>query len=315
MNNTVKKYKSSSGIETDIVLGTGDTGNQEQMKNWSSNIHWVREDIRNIKASFIKLGFHLYEIKRCNAYCIYGYDDFYEFCDNNFHLSSSTVRRHIQIYERFGEYRDGSIKMNIAKEYEGYTYSQLCEMLSLSDGDAKKIKPEMTVKEIREYKLSLKEEKLRRLSDHLDKLSKESDVDKAELKNKDCATSRKKCDAKKFQGTCVDCFYYKNSGCPYPEEHETVTEPEVCDVAQTEPEQEQHLGELASFVRRNLEALEILGYEIDNSVVRDAEYIKNCVEYIKESSDLFLKYIDLNEYGLAYNKCFDMLFALTNLNR
>lgn len=150
-------FKSGSGLEAEVTIGTNETGNQKQMELWSSNIYWVREDIQNIKASFIKLGFHLWEFKRCEAYRIYGYDDFYEFCDKNFHLSSSTVRRHIQLYERFGEHGDNQCKMNIACKYENYSYSQLCEMLPLEDKELKNIKPEMTVKEIREYKLSRKE--------------------------------------------------------------------------------------------------------------------------------------------------------------
>lgn len=180
-----KVYKSPSGLEAEIILGNCDTGNQKNMQLWSSNIYWVREDIRNIRTSFIKLGFHLNEIKRCEAYRIYGYDDFYEFCDNNFHLSDSTVRRHIQIYERFGEYRDNSMKMNIAPEYEKYSYSQLCEMLPVAACNIHGITPSMTIKEIREYKASLKNEKLQALAEpevcdvaHNEKDSEEEFYDK-----------------------------------------------------------------------------------------------------------------------------------------
>lgn len=143
-------------MNVEIVLGNCKPGTKEQRDFHDSKIYWIHEDIKNIKAAFIKLGFHLSEIKRCEIYKIYGYDDFYEFCDNNFHLSSSTVRRHIELFRSFAEFEHGSYSMYIAEKYEKYSYSQLCEMLPLSEEERKQIRPEMTIKEIRDYKSSLK---------------------------------------------------------------------------------------------------------------------------------------------------------------
>ena len=289
--------------KTEIVYGKSPAGTLEQAKDACCNINWVRNDINEIKSHFIKLGFHLEEISRCEIYKVFGFDDFYEFCEANFHLSRSTVSRHINLFLRFSM-RNGKYEtptMFIADRWKDYSYSQLCEMLPLKDKQIQEIKPEMTIEQIREYKKSLKQKNT-------------------------CATSQKKCNAKAFSKTCDGCYYQSNSGCPYPDEHDTQKTPEdlsglkndssgLCDVAQTEPEQERYLSELSPIVRDNFEALESLGYEIDISVVRDAEYIKDCVEYIKESSDLFFKYIDAEEFGLAYHKCCDVLFALVDLIR
>lgn len=147
-------------MDVEIVLGNGKLGTKEQQEFHDSKVYWIREDIKNIKASFIKLGFHLSEIKRCEIYKVYGYDDFYEFCDNNFHLSSSTVRRHIELFRSFAEFKNGTYSMYVAEKYENYSYSQLCEMLPLSDEERKQIKPDMTIKEIRDYKASLKSDKV-----------------------------------------------------------------------------------------------------------------------------------------------------------
>ena len=41
------------------------------------------------------------------------------------------------------------------KKWEKFGYSQLCELLPLSDEERKPVKPDWTIKKIREYKKSL----------------------------------------------------------------------------------------------------------------------------------------------------------------
>ena len=193
--------------KTEFVYGKAPVGTLEQVKDACSNINWVRNDIREIKSYFIKLGFHLEEISRCEIYKVFGFDDFYEFCEANFHLSRSTVSRHINLFLRFC-HRNGKYEtptMFIDERWKDYSYSQLCEMLPLPDWKLCDIKPEMTIAQIREYKKSLKEKDTSVDFASLDKL-----IDRA--KDKACATSHKTLKAK-VQG-----------------------EPEmtVCDVAQTE---------------------------------------------------------------------------------
>ena len=154
------------------MFGNAPAGTPEETKDACSNINWVRNDINEIKSQFIKLGFHLEEISRCEIYKVFGFDDFYEFCEANFHLSRSTVSRHINLFLRFC-HRNGKYEtptMFIDDRWKDYNYSQLCEMLPLPDQKLEGINSKMTVKEIREYK--------------------------AGLKNKACATSHKTLEAK-----------------------------------------------------------------------------------------------------------------------
>lgn len=233
--------------KTEIVYGKSPAGTLEQAKDACCNINWVRNDINEIKSHFIKLGFHLEEISRCEIYKVFGFDDFYEFCEANFHLSRSTVSRHVALFLRFSS-RNGKHSetptMFIDERWKDYNYSQLCEMLPLSDRKLEGVNPKMTVKEIREYK--------------------------AGLKNKACATSHKtkrcdfnpyyECDIKrvmkkyfKEKGNIVGCvgccsICLEKERCQYACEYETALkrlnfleskaqrEPgmTVCDVAQTE---------------------------------------------------------------------------------
>ena len=145
--------------KTEVVFGNAPAGTPEETKNACSNINWVRNDINEIKSQFIKLGFHLEEISRCEIYKVFGFEDFYEFCEANFHLSRSTVSRHVNLFLRFccrnGKYETPT--MFIDERWKDYSYSQLCEMLPLPDRKLCDIKPEMTIAQIREYKKSLKE--------------------------------------------------------------------------------------------------------------------------------------------------------------
>ena len=66
------------------------------------------------------------------------------------------------MYYRFADCEygiTGKVYKNwIDKKYENYSYSQLCEMVKLKDKELEHISPNMTVRDIREYKKNLKME-------------------------------------------------------------------------------------------------------------------------------------------------------------
>ena len=84
-----------------------------------------------------------------NPYC-YRYFNFYDYTEKELGFGKSTVVRLIQIVERFCE-EHGVLKPG----FENFSFSQLCEMVSVAEDKLDKIRPEMTVKEIRAYKKSL----------------------------------------------------------------------------------------------------------------------------------------------------------------
>lgn len=130
----------------------------EAGKEIESYILRIHEDISSIRHDYIRLGFHLKEIRQCKYHEKLGYEDFGEFCLCNYGMEKSAVSRCLNVYERFAdgdEYKETGRKMWIHPDYKAYSYSQLCEMVSMKPEDLKKVKPDMSVKSIRELKKSL----------------------------------------------------------------------------------------------------------------------------------------------------------------
>lgn len=124
-----------------------------------ASVKYIYTDLCDLQRSYIRFGFHLYEFCRCKYYKDFGYSSFERFCDSNIGLDKSTISRCINVYLRFAKKEEGKYvpSMFIDDKYADYSYSQLCEMVSLGNDDLKHIKPDMTVKQIREYKKSKKE--------------------------------------------------------------------------------------------------------------------------------------------------------------
>lgn len=124
-----------------------------------ASVKYVLTDLNDLQHSYIRLGFHLCELLSCNYHQHFGYWDFYNFCAANFGLDRSTVSRLIEVSKEFSKKNDNmqrSPTMFIDDRYKDYSYSQLCEMLPLSFDQRKQIKPNMTVKQIRELKKQFK---------------------------------------------------------------------------------------------------------------------------------------------------------------
>jgi len=131
-----------------------------------ASLRYIKDDINDLKTRYIKLGFHLDEMVRCNYFkeipyidengqLIEGmnYSTIFELCKNYFGLDKGRVSELINVYKRFG------FKNDIAPKYEKYNYTQLTEMLPLKSNEIGKIKPDMTCKQIRDYKAELNPKK------------------------------------------------------------------------------------------------------------------------------------------------------------
>ena len=124
------------------------------------SFNYLHDDIRDIKKRYITLGFHLDEFERLGYYKQFGYDCLKDFVYDNFGIEHSGLSRILSVYYRFAERNGSCSKMWIDSRFENYSYSQLVEMVKLSDDDiAKNIKPEMSVKSIREYAKNKKNSK------------------------------------------------------------------------------------------------------------------------------------------------------------
>lgn len=126
---------------------------------------YIEKDVQNIKKGYISLGFHLNEMWRSRYYEELGYEDFYECVQKNFDMDKSAVSRCISVWKEFAAYDDSpySRKMWVDERYANYSYSQLTEMLPLKPEERRFITPNMSVREIREFKKNLKNKKTKKL--------------------------------------------------------------------------------------------------------------------------------------------------------
>lgn len=117
-----------------------------------ASVKYILTDLNDIRKRYIMLGFHLKEFSRMLYYRDFGYTTMYEFCDANLGMDKSAVSRCISVFEAFSLVEGHTHKMQLDDKYKEYSYSQLCEMVSMSDEERKQIKSDMTIKQIREKK-------------------------------------------------------------------------------------------------------------------------------------------------------------------
>lgn len=168
----------------------------------------------NVKKNFIKIGYELDYIKTTGLfryahkpgehYVVYNQfntDSFTDFVRDYFGFSKTTTKNLIAIHNRFSlKGFDG----RCLEEYEPYSYSQLVEMLPLSNEEIVKVNPEMSIREIREIKKSL----IDNLSEH--KLSSYNEKKPSEPKNSEAGSQNHVFDLKKkkdeFRLHCKNFF-------------------------------------------------------------------------------------------------------------
>lgn len=120
----------------------------------------ILEEFKKTAISFVKIGFYLSEIddlfKNDDAVSFndFGYVDIWDFAKQEFNISRTSALRMINVSKTFFENNYGY--PTVKKQYEGYNYSQLCELLSINENHLGLFNPNMAVKEIRNNKVKLK---------------------------------------------------------------------------------------------------------------------------------------------------------------
>ena len=120
---------------------------------------YIFTDIADIKRSFFRLGFHLHEFDQLRYYEDFGFSSLADFCAANLGMDPSAVSRCVNVFLMTCNYNGMLPTMFMSDRYKGYSYSQLSEMLSIPEKKRIYVDPSMTVKEIREFKKSLKTDK------------------------------------------------------------------------------------------------------------------------------------------------------------
>lgn len=138
---------------------------EEVRDNLQLRIKDIRATLSQIGNCKIYLGFKLIDLYKskdyaadqflmCNSLGISGKKKglresfaFFAYCEKYLYLDKSQVSRYMNVADEFGDRSDG-----VKPEWKYYSYSQLVELLPLSSEQRKAVKPEWTVKDIRDYK-------------------------------------------------------------------------------------------------------------------------------------------------------------------
>ncbi len=122
----------------------------------------IKTSMSRISSSFMAIGWQLSQFNPDGTVCtvfdpnrsIYNivYLRFSDFCEQRFGIKRSTAYALRNVYKAFGCGQEGKV----LPAYKDYSYSQLVEMLPLSSEERKKVKPEMSIKDIRALKQSEK---------------------------------------------------------------------------------------------------------------------------------------------------------------
>ena len=139
--------------ESDLKIKYGIINYGPERELARTSLKYILTDMNDIRHTYIRLGFHLNEFERMSYYKDFGYSSLVEFCDANLGFDKSAVSRCISVFKEFAV-RDehGVYKMWLNDQYSNFSYSQLCEMVSMKEEQRKLVKPEMTIKQIRELK-------------------------------------------------------------------------------------------------------------------------------------------------------------------
>lgn len=151
-------------LEADFAL-------QQQFKTYSCKqletvTNRIMQCVYNVTSNFLEIGFRLYECERYKYYSEAGYDSVCDYALSELGFKKSSTRNFIRVYERFCDHdivkkalrteEYGILRGNyiILQQYKNFSYSQLTELLSLSDPQIEAIAPapEDTVKDIRSKK-------------------------------------------------------------------------------------------------------------------------------------------------------------------
>lgn len=141
--------------ELNIVYGMINLRKERELAR--ASVKYILTDLNDIRHSYIRLGFHLYECRQQKYYEDFGFVDMDEFCEKNFGMDKSSVSRCINVFLSFCPVTSSSLpQMGLDERWNEYSYSQLVEMLPLSHKQRLQIKPNMTIKQIREMKKDMK---------------------------------------------------------------------------------------------------------------------------------------------------------------
>lgn len=121
----------------------------EQPLRLEDAANYVKENINSAARSFCAIGYYLKRIRDDRLYEEAGMNSLTEFAQSEFGIGQSTVSRYIKVNDRFS--KDGNSPV-LDEQYATYSQSQLIEMVTMTEERLAEVKPDMTIRQIREMK-------------------------------------------------------------------------------------------------------------------------------------------------------------------
>ena len=114
----------------------------------------IKENLTGIVKSFVRIGWQLTRINDSKAYTMDGYGSIAEFAQAEYGMNRSGVSRFMNVYERYSLPGDTP---ELQERYKDFEFSQLSEMLQLTEEDQNLITADTKRADIRELKKFNKE--------------------------------------------------------------------------------------------------------------------------------------------------------------
>lgn len=114
----------------------------------------IKAAMYNVCKEYLYIGFLLDEAKKYEYYKDKDYKDIYDYARQELGFKKSSVINFIAVFNEFALDQKGIKTMFLRDEYKNFKYSQLCEMLSLSDKQRALVTPDTPVRAIRKLKKS-----------------------------------------------------------------------------------------------------------------------------------------------------------------
>lgn len=117
----------------------------------------IKGALYQVAHNFVYIGFLLAECNDYQTYKEWGYNSIYEYALDQFNFKKSSVNNFINVCKTFSSNWSNQghnlpYSMVMKDGYADFNYSQLVEMLSMSEKQRSQVTPEMTIKQIRELK-------------------------------------------------------------------------------------------------------------------------------------------------------------------
>ena len=144
-----------------------------QETNYEDAKEIIRDELGNIRNSFVKVGYFLRRIKETEGYQEDGYETIWDCAKDQFGITRTTASRWMEINRRFSE---GGYSPYLAEEYKGYNKSQLQEMLYLPEEKLEEVDPGMTAMEIRGSRKEPEEKTQESAETHREECEEEDEI-------------------------------------------------------------------------------------------------------------------------------------------